>query len=329
VSGLGIQILEYRNRDLDDVVKFNRLITENWYHYRVVNHNVIKGNSDKVENLSSFEQWYHGGPWNNPEMFELYVNLVKKCGGTIFLARTENGGLVGEVDCCLADNYKAGYILWILTHPKYRRKSIGTELISTIIKYFTQKNISRIVVIPEDEQAGAFYSQVGFTPLENRVYVEFPRVKKSIWKETLHKYSIKQLNLDDKVKIFAKLYPLIGSSESNNYITQLALNQREIRKILGNEAVLSNFIPPLWIYKTERKIAIFGHLGDIRVWISKEGLMNSKFIDDVIFLIRELHSSEYIDSNSYSWVMKRDYQQYLSNLSFLAEEPVLILNVSD
>ncbi len=92
-------IKEYRPHDLDAIIHLNRLITENWNYYTYENGVFVKGSQANPDDLSNFEQWYHGGPWNNPEVFLLYIEIVYKSGGTIFLA-WEGDTLVGEVDCC-------------------------------------------------------------------------------------------------------------------------------------------------------------------------------------------------------------------------------------
>lgn len=326
---MNIIVKEYQSKDLDAVVALNRRLTDKWFHYTFIGEDLVKQEEDSVNLLSNFEQWYHGGPWNNAQILKLYVELVDLCQGKIFLAWNEYNELVGEIDCCVADNYNnRGYILWILTDPNYRKQGIGRQLIDHCVSFFKKNAITSVIVIPEDENAAIFYRNIGFVPHEKQIQVEICTKNHIPLTTIIKKFSITPIFSYELVANgLLAMYPLIGSTGSNNYIVQTTLYREKIIEVLGWNIANNRFLPVLWRLKKGKLVAIFGNVYQLRVWVSQNALMDEKFICDIFQCIKSLQvNTSHLDSLTF-FLLEKDYK-YIRNIDckIIKEELIYVLN---
>ncbi|MBN2157253.1 MAG: GNAT family N-acetyltransferase [Candidatus Lokiarchaeota archaeon] len=326
---MNVNITEYTTADLNGVIELNRSIISRWYHYFLKNGKIERGVHSEIEQLSDFELWYHGGPWNTPKMFHLYTKLVQKCNGKIFLAWDERHQLIGEVDCCLANNYdKSGYILWILTHPNYRRRGIGSQLIQKVKSFFYNQEISQVVVIPQDTASREFYQFCGFIPYKNRMEIDLILKDVSSWSKVRKKYRITPVTTSNLNEIgYVDFYSLIGSTESNNYIQQTALHRAEILEVLGKIADLSGFLPLLWKYERNGNIAIIGNVYQMRVWVNTSSLIDADFLNSILEIIQSLHSNSNL-SNPLGCSILEDQLLFFNEDDFIIKKIETVLKLS-
>lgn len=94
----------------------------------------------------------HAGepPWEN---FEIYLKSIRNSGGDVFLYRDK-----GEIEL-LPLNGKA-HIHGV--REGYRRKGIGSKLLTFAEEWAKKRDLKGLSVIPEDKNAMKFYEKNGF-----------------------------------------------------------------------------------------------------------------------------------------------------------------------
>ncbi len=123
------------------------------------------------------------------------------------------------------------------------------------------------------------------------------------------------------------MYPLFGSTRSDNYTIQTALNREKIIYILG-KTMEKAFLPKLWKYSKDNCNAIFGCVYQIRAWINEKALENSEFITDLSQLIISLHRDSFKGETVKFFVLERDIEKLGGNTyRLISTEDVLALNI--
>lgn len=125
---------------------------------------------EKEINRESLLDLYNNVSWieytNNPECLE---NAVKN-SLYVLTARDQNK-LVGLIRI-VGDGLTIAYIQDILVLKEYKRKKIGTLLMTKALDKF--KHVRQKVLLTDDtEEARGFYKSLGFKPCENGSLVSF------------------------------------------------------------------------------------------------------------------------------------------------------------
>ncbi|MCD4783632.1 MAG: GNAT family N-acetyltransferase [Candidatus Eremiobacteraeota bacterium] len=106
----------------------------------------------KVENLTGF---FIG--WPNPPSSQVLLNILKNSGYFVVAIDDENNRVVGFITC-LTDNVLTVYIPLLEVLPEYQKLGIGSELIRSVFKKFS--NIYEIDLCC-DEELQDYYSRFG------------------------------------------------------------------------------------------------------------------------------------------------------------------------
>ncbi len=115
-------------------------------------------NETKVLNLYSSVGWtaYTDDPAS------LFSGFAKSL---LILAAYEGESLAGLVRC-VGDGETIIYVQDILVYPEFQRRGIGTALLREVIERFA--HVRQLVLSTDSEERTlAFYSSMGFAPLDN------------------------------------------------------------------------------------------------------------------------------------------------------------------
>lgn len=106
---------------------------------------------EQISSLFSSVNWPSG---NYPELLEKGFQKA----GTVISAFQENT-LIGLVEV-LDDGFAIAYVHYLLVHPNFQNRKIGTQLMDLVKELYT--NYISIVVIAEKPQSLPFYDRLGF-----------------------------------------------------------------------------------------------------------------------------------------------------------------------
>ncbi|OHD53643.1 MAG: hypothetical protein A2Y33_06895 [Spirochaetes bacterium GWF1_51_8] len=101
------------------------------------------------------------GDYTIPPLTQTLDDLTAECAQKTVIAVIEDGRLVGSVRACLDDN-KACLVGRLMTHPDYRRRGIGRELMVRIESEFP--GAVRFELFTGEKSAGniRLYEQLGY-----------------------------------------------------------------------------------------------------------------------------------------------------------------------
>jgi ribosomal protein S18 acetylase RimI-like enzyme len=108
-----------------------------------------------------------GGWWKEEYRVEEIRHLIH--GSFLFAVSTdEKTGRAVGMGRVLSDGVSDGYIQDLVVLPEYRKKGLGSQIVSELVKKCREKGLTWIGIIAEPDSS-VFYSLLGFQKMENYV----------------------------------------------------------------------------------------------------------------------------------------------------------------
>lgn len=169
-----VSIRPFQESDITALLELNKTLVKNWYHFN----SGKRGKITNYDKLTDVEKYIHGGPWLSENTITVHLKHHIRFGEILLMFDDEK--LIAELEYhrvktaieYINGDFNAIYHLdWMMVHPDYQGKLLGTKLLEFAFKNFSNKNDGKVLILTESEPGvEEFYYKLNFDILKEKIY---------------------------------------------------------------------------------------------------------------------------------------------------------------
>jgi GNAT superfamily N-acetyltransferase len=306
---------------LADLVRLNCRGVNTWRHYD----NEARPHAPAEWNdLSRWERWQHGGPWFDPKLLALHLQVMKESSSAVLIAQ-DSEIPVGELELVFDfDNPedRRAHIARLVVDPSHRGQDVEGLLLRQARRLARNRGCNRISVFPEDEVAQTSYESRRF-----RAFGGIAELTKQLVKSPNHESSDSvhalRLTWDSRPHPPQGFKMIIGNTSSPRYLWTCLRQMNSLYNLLDRRIQP----PSLWLLRQDEAEAITVDYEYVRLWLSPTGCEASHFLRTALQKTEQLSMNNRITRLTAAAIGSQSALLQAEGYSLQKESPCLVLRL--
>lgn len=262
--------------DLTSLVDLNRRHITEWHHYDSTGQ---KGKRAHWKELSRWERYQHGGPWLDPQLLRLHLEILKETGNIVLVARDADS-IIGQLELIFeqeSPELKYAHITWMVVDPDWCRKDIGTTLLKEACKTVLNHGCKSLTTTAESDKTKIFYEANGFQVISHKGTFLKQLTKLN---QSDHSTDIETIPLDWKLREHLPLgfIHTLGNKHTSSYTWAYLRQMEQLYVLLDSKAPR----PHLWLLRQGNAEALTVDYSILHIWLSQISLDDPQFFKGVL-----------------------------------------------
>lgn len=268
--------------DLTSLVDLNRRDITEWHHYDETGQ---KGTRAQWKELSRWERYQHGGPWLDPQLLRLHLEILRETGNIILVVRDAES-IIGELELIFeheSPKLKFAHITRMVIDPNCRRKGLGTALVTEACKTALNHDCTCLTTIAKSNKAKTFFEANDFRVISQKgtFLKQLKKIKRS---DSITDVEIIPLDWKLRERLPFGFVHTLGNKYTSSYTWAYLRQMEQLYMLLDSKASRPN----LWLLRRDNAEALTVDYGVLHIWLSKISSDDSKFFKEALSLTEHL-----------------------------------------
>jgi len=258
--------------DLAGLVLLNRSTISTCRHY---DREARAGTPASWNELSRWERWQHGGPWFDPKLLTLHLQIMKESASVVLVAK-EGETVLGELELVFDfddPQESRAHLARMAVNQTGRHEGVTKLLVRHARRLARSRGCHRITTSAEDQASQTFYESQGFRKIGSSAELT-KHLAKSSKQASEGALQAIRLSWDSRPQPPHGFKMVIGNDYSPRYVWTSLRQMNSVYTLLDVQAPL----PSLWLLRQDEAEALTVDHEQVRLWLSTKGCDASDFL---------------------------------------------------